>query len=184
MNDRQISAPEFYRPLAVERLARLPLREVLRADAEECLALARRFKLPALESLEARIKLTKCGGPELIRLSGDIKAELTLTCVVSLEPFQTVLDETFDQLLALSPEAIEGFIRRQDDVREEDLPELVAGSELDLGDLVAQYLSLAIEPHPRRPDASLPTSWLGASERAAEEMSPFSQLRDLKRGQA
>jgi uncharacterized metal-binding protein YceD (DUF177 family) len=184
VNDRQISAPEFYRPLAVERLARLPCREALRADAEECHALARRFKIPALESLEACITLTKGDGPELILLSGDVRAELTLNCGVSLVPFQTLLEETFVQLLALSPEAIEGFIRRQDEVREEDLPELVEESELDLGELVAQYLSLAIEPHPRRADASLPASWLAASERATDEMSPFSQLRHLKMDRA
>ena len=184
MNDRQISAPEFYRPLAVESLGRLPLREVLQADAGECQGLARRFNLPAIHSLEARVSMSKGDGPELVLLSGEIRAELTLVCVVTLEPFRSSLEETFEQILALSPEAVEGFVRRQQEPREEDLPELVEGDELDLGELVAQYFSLAIDPHPRKPDASLPTSWLGGSERAAGAASPFAQLRGLKKGRA
>ena len=58
-------------------------------------------------------------------------------------------------LQPLDPGAIryEPFTRQFD---EEDPPEPIRAGRMELGELVAQHLSLALDPYPRKPGAELP----------------------------
>ncbi|MGH6890961.1 MAG: hypothetical protein ACREEP_01765, partial [Dongiaceae bacterium] len=54
---------------------------------------------------------------------------------------------------------------------------------IDLGELAAEQLGLAIDPYPRKPDAQIPAEWTAepASEPpAAKRPNPFAALEKLK----
>ena len=66
-------------------------------------------------------------------------------------------------------------------IRPEDSepPEPVIGDSIDLGELVAEYLSLAINPYPRAPDADAEAAQY-LSDTPAD--SPFAALAKLREG--
>jgi hypothetical protein len=75
------------------------------------------------------------------------------------------------------PALVEEFdIDRIDAMDEWDDVELVDDGAIDIGELAVQYLSLSLDPYPRKPDASWPAT--GAE---AEPASPFAVLRGLKK---
>ena len=61
------------------------------ATAEECVALAKDFGLPAIQSLLGIYQLkTSAKG---INVTGLVKASITQICVTTLEPFDSIIEE-------------------------------------------------------------------------------------------
>lgn len=145
--------PEFSRPIPVDRLRRGPTTERIEADAAERAALADRFELEAIDSLTAELRLetTRDG---MVRVVGRLEAAVTQTCVVSLEPVPAAVSESFSALFA-PPEMID---ENDDEIDlesllsdEDDPPEAIVNNRIDIGELTAQHLSLALDPYPRAP---------------------------------
>ncbi|HYD98159.1 MAG TPA: DUF177 domain-containing protein [Alphaproteobacteria bacterium] len=172
-------APEFSRTVTLAEIGNRPLTRRYAAKPEECAALARRFDLPAIARLEAEVTV------EPVRreyhLSGRIVADLTQVSVVSLEPFDSTLDEAFE--LRLSPDAPsdEEALEMMLDPNAEEPPEPLEGDRIDLGEIVAQHLSLALDPNPRAPGETFE----GFSEEGGAEpekpANPFAKLADWQR---
>jgi hypothetical protein len=57
-------------------------------------------------------------------------------------------------------------------------PEPVIGEAIDLGELVAQYLSLAINPYPRAPDAEAQADQYRADPQRDGPFAVLSKLRE------
>ena len=179
MNSDSDPRPEFSRLVAVDRLGAAPFEEDIAADAEERAALAQRFGLLAVERLTAHLRLDRVPGKPIVRLSGRFTARVTQSCVVSLEPVHSDLEETFSQQYTLEPAADEDDVVVETEV--DDPPEPVGVEGIDLGEVVAQHLAIALNPYPRAPGAHTPSE----GSQAAEEppaASPFSVLKSLKRG--
>jgi hypothetical protein len=69
------------------------------------------------------------------------------------------------------------------DVEGAEAPEPVLDGWIDLGELAAEQLGLAIDPYPRKPDAELPAEWKaepGAEPAVTERPNPFAALEKLK----
>ena len=49
-----------------------------------------------------------------------------------------------------------------DEADEADLPEPLEGDKIDLGEIVAQFLSVSIDPYPRAPGATLENAAFGS----------------------
>lgn len=141
---------EFARPVDVSRLASGEGGYALRATAAECAALARRFGLLALDRLEAQLRLVRLPGG-LLRLSGTLSADVVQACVVTLEPVRARIGEEFT--LAYRAGAADGE-KAVVLSGAEELVEPLPGSILDIGEAVAQQLSLALDPYPRAPGAA------------------------------
>ena len=64
----------------------------------------------------------------------------------------------------------------------EDLPELLDTQEIDVGELVAQHMALALNPYPRSPGAALELSTDEAQipNLAIRLDNPFAKLGQLK----
>jgi hypothetical protein len=172
-------APEFSRPIDLTDLAPGGLERDLEASAEECAGLARRFELEALAALSASLRILPLSGGVGARVEGRFQARLTRLCVISLEPFDAEVAESF-KLDLLPAELIDngGAVEQ---FTEEDV-EPFAGPSLDLGELVAQYLALALDPHPRRPGVALDAALPGAAEPARDgRAGPFAALGELRR---
>jgi uncharacterized metal-binding protein YceD (DUF177 family) len=145
------------------------------ATAAECAALARRFGILAIASLEADLALR----PErdgAIRAEGRLAAEVTQACVVSLEPVAQHVAAPVS-LRFLPPGAVPDDDPEGPDEIETD------GDMLDLGEAVAEQLALALDPYPRRPEAALPPEATDAPEpEPPPAPSPLAGLARLRRG--
>jgi uncharacterized metal-binding protein YceD (DUF177 family) len=152
-------------PLAHVPAAGQPLR--LQAGPAEREALARRFDLLALHSLEADLRLAP-GEAGAVLVTGDMKAELDQACGITLVPIrQSVREPISWRLLPEGMEPSDG----EDDPDDIETEQGVA----DLGEALAQQLSLALDPYPRAPGATMPEN---ADNDTAH--SPFAKLLRLK----
>jgi hypothetical protein len=139
----------------------------IKATQAECDALAARLLLPGVAELYCRWHITAL--PEgIFAAKGLLKAVITQTCVVSLEPFLTRVEDRFE--VRFVPESLLG----EEDEHEEidEIP--YQGNEIDLGEATAEQLALSLDPFPRKEGAELHPS-------AVEDLSgPFAALATLK----
>jgi uncharacterized metal-binding protein YceD (DUF177 family) len=140
--------PEFGRPIAAALIPAEGRTERPVATPEECAALARRFDIPGVAAFSAEVTLRPEPGG-VIRATGRLHAEVTQTCVVTLEPVAQTVEEAVD-LRFLPP--------GQEPGDEPDEPDEIPmeGHQLDLGEALAEQLALALDPYPRAPGAELP----------------------------
>jgi uncharacterized metal-binding protein YceD (DUF177 family) len=153
----------------VVRLDRVPARGMevdVQSSAEERAALAGRFELLDLPALSAEVSV-RPGMGGVWTVSGRLRADVVQACVVSLEPVPQAIDETFELRFAAGAEV------NSDDP---DAPEPLEGDTLDVGAIVADHLSLALDPFPRAPGAT----YEPAAEPADAKPNPFAALEQLK----
>src|SRR6185437_3085861 len=162
---------EFNRPVDLTRLVPGGSTHRIAATAEERAALARRFDLLALDQLAATVTLTPVAGG-FYRLSATLEAALTQACVVTLDPVAARIEERFSLLY--------GALDAQKEVLldgESETVEPLDGMIVDIGEAVAQQLSLALDPFPRAAGAP------AQAEEAAPQPrldSPFAVLSGLR----
>ena len=137
--------PEFSRPFDLKELEKTPRIIDLNANEEECVLLAHGFDQQSVGSLSANLILVWLEAEEVLSISGRFQAEVIQTCVISLEPISAELDEEINLVFARDNEKSADIVDPED---AEPLKEDV----VDLGELVAEEFSLALEPYPRRPD--------------------------------
>lgn len=153
----------------VVRLDRVPARgltiDVTAGEAERA-ALARRFDLLELPALRAEVTVQPgLGGAWTV--TGRLRAEVVQACVVTLDPVAQSMDEVID--LRFAP----GAKAHADDP---EAPEPLDGDTIDVGAIVADHLSLALDPFPRAPGAT----YEPAPEPAEAKPNPFAALESLK----
>ena len=171
MTDRAApGAAEFTRPVDIGRLPAGKAVYELAATPAERDALARRFDLLALDRLEAEVRLERLAGG-LLRLSAALRADVVQACVITLEPVRDRIDESFPVLYRAGAESGETAVVLSG---ASELVEPLPGDILDIGEAVAQQLSLTLDPYPRSP---------GAVAAAPEEgrISPFAALAKWKK---
>jgi uncharacterized metal-binding protein YceD (DUF177 family) len=140
------------------------------ATAEECAALAKDFKLPAIASLTGEYRLASSA--KGVHVSGRVKAEVTQVCVVTLDPFDSVIEEEVEVDFAES----RGMpAEPPTEMHEYEPPDEILNGQIDLGALTAEFLALGLDPYPRKPGADFAFD-LGDSGKD----SPFAALDKLK----
>ncbi len=90
------------------------------------------------------------GADGVVRLDASFAAELVQECVVTLEPVPSSIAEEFTLLFAATRDQRTVVL----DSAEETVEPLADG-RIDIGEAVAQQLSLALDPYPRRAPASI-----------------------------
>jgi len=167
----------FSRPVKVDTLPRDGLRQKIAANADERGALARQFGLVSVGELKADFLVQRVG--RCIRVSGMASAEVTQTCVVTLEPFDAEIEEEVDVRFAPPPaedhkgRGPETEAKLQFD--DEDEPDPIIDGKIDLGALAAEFVALGLDPYPRKPDAAF-----DPPIEEDEEEKPFAALKGLK----
>lgn len=155
---------EFSRPVAIGRLTEEEVHSIA-ATAAERAALARRFGLSAIDALGAEVRLAPLGRG--VRLDATLEADVVQGCVVTLQPFPTHLHENFTLVYGDAPV----------DQEEDAVVEPLEGETIDIGEAVAQQLSLALDPYPRAPGAALDPRWTDEPETEG----PFAALARVKK---
>lgn len=175
--------PEFSRPYSPDSLGEDEVVERVEASATERSAVARRLSLVSLDRLAAVLRIRRSDGQGVISVAGRFEAEVTQTCVVSLQPLDRHLAEDFSVRYWLAP-ADGGETGTVDvDAAVDDPPETLGPDGLDLGETVVQQLAIALDPYPRGADAVLGTlEWGGKKGDEAVKESPFDGLKSLRRG--
>ncbi|MBB5754771.1 DUF177 domain-containing protein [Prosthecomicrobium pneumaticum] len=174
-----MSRPPFSRRFDVGALPALGHVERLVASEEERAALAAEWGIIGLPRIEAELRL-KPWRSVGVKVEGRLRAEAVQACVVTLDPVGQTIDEPFEA--TFMPEGVlprvEPGVEIEVTLSEEDPPEPFDGRQLDLGALVAEHLSLALDPYPRVPGAVFDDEPPGQ----APEDSPFAALSALRRG--
>lgn len=171
------TVPEFSHLIALEDLRGGILRRTIAATESERGNLAKRFNIPAIGALTAKISLESLGKGRLILAKGEFNADVTQSCVVTLQPLQRKVSETFVMRMAVEPES-DGPPIIDVDPTADDPPEPIEGDSVDIGELVAQHLSLALDPYPRAEDAELEAEALAVGK--VTDDGPFAKLAQLK----
>lgn len=182
--DQTAPNSEFPRPIDVSDLPPYGLGISVEATPAEREALCRRFELEEVRALEARVRVERArdrDGGAAIRVQAELHGEVVQKCGVTLEPFPVEVDEEFAILFQFGATKPEGA-GDLEDIMADDSPEPLDTPEIDIGELVAQHLALALDPHPRSPGAVLES---GANEAqipdlAARPDNPFAKLGQLK----
>lgn len=177
------SAVEFSRPLRAEIVGARGRIEKLTAQPEEMAALARRFDILSVDSLNAEIEL-RVHRREGVALSGRLVADVTQACVVSLEPVPEHIEVTFERVFEPGAEDPEASFSVDDlfDPLAQDPPEPLIDGIVDLGEVVAEELALSLNPYPRAPGAEIPAAYRAEEEGEGDDPAqpthrPFSVLK-------
>jgi uncharacterized metal-binding protein YceD (DUF177 family) len=143
-------SPEFCRLVALTQLGAEPFRQRIEATAEEREALSRRFDLVALDRLVAAVELRRQSA-EVILLEAEFAAEFEQCCAVTLEPVRGAVRDRFSLVYGPAPEE-EPEIALADD---QPAFEPLNGNSIDIGEAVAQELSIVLPAFPRHPEAAI-----------------------------
>ncbi len=164
-------APEFSRLVALAQLSTRPFRQRIEAAAEEREKLSQRFDLISLDRLVAEVELRR-ESREVILLEAEFAAEFEQCCAVTLKPVSGQVSDRFSLVYGPAPEEEQEIALSTDEPAFEPLN----GNSIDIGEAVAQELSLALPIFPRDPEA-------GIDEAAIAEplQGPFATLARVRK---
>ncbi|MGJ0392949.1 MAG: YceD family protein [Methylocystis sp.] len=173
--------PPLSRPLSISEVSPEGLDVQIVASESERAALAEMNALPAVHSLEATLRARRWRGDGL-EVTGELRALVRQACVVTLDEFDSEVVESIELRFAPPKDAPRPRSRRhapepeiiEQNALDEDPPDPLVGGVADLGAVISEFLTLALDPYPRRPGAEFVEP---APEEEAGVVSPFSTLR-------
>ena len=98
-----------------------------------------------LPRLSAVFDLSRRGAG--VRVTGQVSARVGQTCVVTLEPIESDLEEQVDLHVQFG---VHCGHRQTDTKDDDDPPEPLVDGKLDLGAIATEFLLLGIDPYPRK----------------------------------
>lgn len=147
---RKTTEPEFSRPLPVDKVTSSGVEQEIEAQSNERIKLAKRFGLIEVKELRAKLHAGLIEGGRTIEVSGTMEANVVQRCVVTLEPLPATIEQAIDTHFAVRPLPVtDSAVIADPDM---DDIEAVENGIIDLGELVAQTLGVALDPYPRKPD--------------------------------
>ena len=161
-------------PVAVDDIPETGLHIEADAPAEVRARLTKLANLRDLPRLSAVFDLSRRG--DGVRVAGQLKARVGQTCVVTLDPLETDLDEPINLLFAppVDADANDGGADRK--LGDEEPPEPLIEGKLDLGMIATEFLLLGIDPYPRKTGAEF-----AAVKTPDDRARPFAALEALKK---
>lgn len=155
------------------------------ATTEERAELAEVLDLQAIDRLVATLHLRRLASG-LIEVKGELESEVVQSCVVTLEPVPAQIRESFRLTFGdAEPEPLLSEIDIHFD--DSDPPEPIEDGKIDLGALVAEQLSLALDLYPRKEGAAIPQEFAPKEADASDpseamgKRKPFLDLDKLKK---
>lgn len=139
-----------------------------RANKTECEELAMRLGIFGVNDFKATITAER---DNLIRVCGNIKANIVQSCVITGEPVEEKIDEDFEEFFTDNKR-----YKVSVDI-DMDSPDItpVENNRIDLAELATQYLILFMNPYPHKQNAVF-------EDKIEDEgkASPFAVLEKLK----
>jgi Large ribosomal RNA subunit accumulation protein YceD len=143
-------------PVAVMQIPDTGLHREFEAGAATRAAMAELGGLREILSASAALAVTPQSGGR-VHVEGRVKARIGQTCVVTLDPIESEIDEPIDLIFA-PPDQIPEMAALVDEAAESEVeipdpPEPIMGGMIDLGRVATDALFLGVNPYPRKPDA-------------------------------
>jgi uncharacterized metal-binding protein YceD (DUF177 family) len=118
--------------------------------------------------MKAQMHLVRSGSR--VTVTGRLTAQVRQICVVSLDEFDSPIDEPIEILFDKNaPDPSDPAALR------DDAPDPIIGGVVDLGQVAVEFLALGLDPYPRKPGVVFEYR----EDDGAEE-SPFAKLVKLK----
>lgn len=158
---------EWFYPFHVENIPPSGKTVKMNAEPQHMKGIAKRLDVLSVNSVEAELHLSLQNAGHILYVTGQFKAEIVQECVITLKPVTSSVEDSFEAWYADHDKAV-SFNRAKhqlkaledgDEVQileEQDDPEALIDGQVDLGEVVTQFLSLAVNPYPR--DASVEQS--------------------------
>jgi len=181
--DRDRSPPPLSRPIRVDEIKEGEER-LIEANEAERETIAALLDLQRLDRLSLDFRFARRGQGRFA-LNGRLLAEVTQTCVVTLEPVDAVLDIPID--IEFWPAGqIEAYADTADEAARHgilDWPEPIVDGKIDLCPIIYQSLATGLDPYPKREGTSF--SWPETNAETSgneDQKGPFAALARLKPG--
>lgn len=164
---------EFARPQRVDTIGDDARTIEIDADAQERAALAKRFDLIGIERLTGKFTIRRDAAG--IVAEGRVEAAVTQACSITGDP----LSATVDEPVALRFVAEEDAGQDEVELGDSDIDVIpYEGGTIDLGEVAAETMALALDPFPRGPNAEVVLREAGVL--SEEQAGPFGALAGLK----
>jgi hypothetical protein len=144
-------------PVMVAQIPAGGLHRVIEPNADQAAALASAGGLRDVSKLRAEFMLTPLRGDQ-IRVEGRVTGRVGQTCVVTLDPIESLVNEKIELLFAPADQ-VRSLAALMDEADEDaadrpDPPEPIDDhGVIDLGRVASDALFLGLDPYPRKPDA-------------------------------
>jgi len=165
----------FRRLVPVSKIGDAGLVQTVETKPGEFEKIAAYLDLVAVRGLTAECTFARWRGKG-VRVAGSLKADVTQSCVVTLEPVEAHVEAEFERrylpedALAADQHQKEILVDAEGEDPAEPLPR-----EIDLGEILIEELSLNLYPYPRKPGAEYHDD-----EAAGARENPFAVLARLK----
>jgi uncharacterized metal-binding protein YceD (DUF177 family) len=176
--DRPVDKPHdpwrAYVPVA--QIPDTGLHRDIEADQAARQAMAEVVGLREVSSARGSFDLKHRSGGQ-VHVTGRVQAKLGQTCVVTLDPIESEIDEAIDLIFAPAGQSLPEVDAGDDSETDiDDSPEPIVDGVIDLGRLATDVLFLAIDPYPRKEGAVFEPQVVAADP----EDHPFAALKALK----
>jgi uncharacterized metal-binding protein YceD (DUF177 family) len=161
------------------RTAEVPeagLRQTRAATEVERVQVAAALDVVSCERIETEFTI-RATGKGHYRLAGKVTARLTQSCVVTLDPLAQTAEGTFDVEFRPPAELPQNAEEEVEALSAAELEPIEHG-RIDVGRIVYETLSAAIDPYPRKAGAEFATDEAGGP--LVGESGPFAALKKLK----
>ncbi len=177
MNKPAPESPEFFRPVRLEKIPPSGIEETLEASPLERRRLAERFGLLDLPRLSGLLTVMPGDSGRTADVQGKIVADVVQRCVVTLDPLPSHIELEIDVRFTARPDERPGHVLPDDATENDDDVEPIVNGIIDLGELAAQHLGVALDPWPRKPGVEYLDATYGDT---TPPVSPFARLAELK----
>lgn len=161
----------------VHEIPRAGIQQHREASPEIRSELAEELGIPACNFLSVAYRIQNIDNG-CFDLSGRLRANLTRTCVITLEPISEDIDEPLDCSFVPPDQMPNQQVEEEEALAVED-QEPIHHDRIEVGRLIYEVLAASLDPYPRADGATLePVGELPEHDEAAEH--PFSALARLK----
>lgn len=175
---------EFSRPVDVTSFGSKGRHFKFEATEDERRALAVRYLVLSVDHLEVKCKIAPARKGSF-KLEGTFDAALTQACGISLEPVEDKISGSFAVTLQQGVRQNRKETPEIEFSLDEEDTEYMDSNLIDVGEVIAQHLSLEINPYPRKEGAT--GKELGQEiikeedvDLQREKKNPFAVLKSLK----
>jgi hypothetical protein len=152
--------------------------EELRATEAECAAVAKALEILSCENLVARYEIRPLGGGRFL-LRGEVAADVTQACIVTLDPVAAHLSDRFAVELRPADELSDDADVAEREVLGGDDIEPIEDGRIEAGRIIFEHVSAVLDPYPRKPDVEF--DWRDPKAEAdAKAGGAFAALAKLK----
>lgn len=179
--EQPVLEPLFPRPYMADELPAKAVHGLVEASEEERARIAAVLDLAGLAMLRMKFQLA-CAGQRNFKLSGRVLASVTQTCVVTLQPVKTSIDEKIE-IEFWPPEDV---LRIEAEGTPESMcvplegPEPILDGIIDVGQLAYEHLAALLDPYPKLEGAKFEWNNPDLEQGNVSADRPFAGLARLK----